>query len=332
MDVRLLRPTDAPVALALSIDADAHLVRSASHPTSKHVAATLARAAVPVAVSGRAWIARDDKSVALLEAIPRRYVIGWDIERLAYRGDGDRVLGPIVQECIDHLRRRGVPRLFVRCSPDSVPELQTVGFHPLAREYVLLRAAAGPDPEAPPPPHGSRYRMPQDSWPLHRLESGLTPPLLRQLEGLTSMDWTSRKREMSEIVVERDGQVVSWIGWGVKADLDARRVGMLLHSARADLGSDLLMHAVGTYPSSRFVARVRDYQLDVLNAFLEAGFVIVAEEVVMVRHARVEVARATRKRLRMAAPASQLIHNRWQRAEVSANSTSSEGELREQRS
>ena len=70
--------------------------------------------------------------------------------------------------------------------------------------------------------------MPQDSWPLHQLESDLTPPLVRQLEGLTSLDWSRPVRRMSEIVVEREGRVVGWISWGVRLSPSYRRMAMLL--------------------------------------------------------------------------------------------------------
>ena len=53
-------------------------------------------------------------------------------------------------------------------------------------------------------------------------------------------------------------------------------------------------------PQARFVTRVRDYQPETLNALLAAGFDIVGEEILMVRHGRVALVPAERTRLRVA--------------------------------
>jgi hypothetical protein len=294
MDVRLARPTDAPLVVALALDESAHLVKSFGWPATNRVQRTLIRTAVPpIALPGRVWVARNGSDVALLEAQPRRYVIGWDITRLAARGDRDRVLGPILEAAIDHVRSRGVPRLFARCGDDAVAELKVVGFQPLAREFVLV-GPTGSIEGAEALPIDSRYRMPQDAWPLHQLESEITPPLVRQLEGLTSLDWSAKIRGMSEIVVERDGRIAAWIGWGVNLGRGYSQIGMLIHPEHRDVAPVLLDHVLVSAPAeSRFVARVRDYQTEVLGVFTDAGFTTVAEEILMIRHAAVELARAS---------------------------------------
>lgn len=305
MDVRLARPTDAPLALALALDESAHLVKSFGWPALNRAHSTVMRTIIPpMALPGRTWLARDGAAVALLEAQPRRYVIGWDVTRLVVRGDRDRVLGPILQAAIDHVCGRGVPRLFARCSDDGASDLKVIGFQALARECVLVGpSTAVVDAESL--PVDSRYRMPQDAWPLHQLESEITPPLVRQLEGLTSLDWSSKIRGMSEIVVEREGRIAAWIGWGVNLGRGYAQIGMLIHPDHRDVAPFLLDHVLrSAKPNARFVARVRDYQTDALTAFTDAGFTLVGEEILMVKHARVELAAAGRRR--KAAPISSI--------------------------
>jgi len=299
MDVRLARPTDAPLVLALTLDEHAHLVRSPDWPAGRPILRSVARAMMPMVAPGRTWFARDGGSCALLEARPRRYVIGWDITRLAVRGDYSAVLPPVIDAVNQHLQNRGVPRLFARCQEGARADLEDLGFCALSREYILVGAPSELD-------HGdlpadSRYRMPQDSWPLHQLESEITPPLVRQLEGLTSLDWSQGARSVSEIVVEADGKVLAWIGWSRTATPGTFIVGLLLHPERNELASSLLGHVVEQAgPQARFVTRVRDYQPETLNALLAAGFDIVGEEILMVRHGRVALVPAERTRLRVA--------------------------------
>jgi hypothetical protein len=299
MDVRLARPTDAPLVLALTLDERAHLVRSPDWPAARPILRSVARALLPVVAPGRTWIARDGKSCALVEARPRRYVIGWDITRLAVRGDRSTVLPAAVDAVNRHLQNRSVPRLFARCREEGRAELEELGFRALSREYILVGAPS--DLVGSELPADSRYRMPQDAWPLHQLESAVTPPLVRQLEGLTSLEWSQGARGVSEIVVESEGRVVGWIGWSRAGAPRTFTVGLLVHPDHDELGCSLLGHVVEQAgPEARFLARVRDYQPESLNALLAAGFEIVGEEVLMVRHGRVALAPAERTRLRVA--------------------------------
>lgn len=298
MDVRLARPTDAALVLSLALDANSHIVTGFGWPASNDTVRTLTRASFPLATRGRAWIARDENTSAMLEAEPRQYVIGWDITRLAVRGERvDEAVGLLLGAAVCHLQNRGVPRLFARTSDDASGHLRPMGFHALAREYVLL-SPERPSSGTTSPPADSRYRMPQDSWPLHQLESDVTPPLVRQLEGLTSLDWSRPVRRMSEIVVERDGRVVGWISWGVRLGPNYRSMAMLLDPDNSELAPILIRHALqqGVH-GCRFVARVRDYHTHAVRAFLDAGFSIQAEEVLLVKHAGVEMAPAYKARL-----------------------------------
>lgn len=298
MDVRLARPTDAALVLSLALDADSHIVKGFEWQVSNDTVRSLARATLPLATRGRAWLARDEHAVALLEAEPRQYVIGWDITRLVVRGDDvDDAVASVVGAAVCHLQNRGVPRLFARVGEEAAEGLRPLGFNALAREYVLLSPSVHKS-ETASPPADSRYRMPQDSWPLHQLEAEITPALVRQLEGLTSHDWSRPVRRMSEIVVEREGRVVAWISWGTPLGPHHRSMSMLLHPDDKDLAPVLILHALqqGT-DGYRFVARVRDYHIHALRAFTDLGFSIEAEEVLLVKHAGVEFAPAFKPRM-----------------------------------
>jgi hypothetical protein len=302
MDVRLARPTDAALVLSLTLDADSHIVKGFGWPASNDTVRTLTRASLPLATRGRAWIARDEDTTALLEAEPRQYVIGWDITRLAVRGERvDDAVGTVLGAAVCHLQNRGVPRLFARTSEDASGHLRPMGFHALAREYVLMSPTHHESGSAS-PPTDSRYRMPQDSWPLHQLESEVTPSLVRQLEGLSSLDWSRPVRRMSEIVVEREGRVVAWISWGVRLGPNHRSMAMLVHPDHSEVAPVLIRHALrqGVHGHT-YVARIRDYHTHAVRALLDAGFTVQAEEVLLVKHAGVEAAPSFKARLSVSA-------------------------------
>lgn len=291
MDVRQVRPTDAPLVLALALDHAAHLVRSSDQIGPDSLLHTVIDSTVSLAFGSRAWIAREETSVALLQACPRRYVIGWDIARLVVRGDPEAVLGPVLATASSYIHSRGVPRLFARCDEAAADLLKAHGFHAIAREYLLIGPDEAVQSDSPLPPD-SRYRMPQDAWPLHQLENSITPALVRQLEGLSSSDWSYRVRDMSEIVVERDGRIAAWIGWSTKPRNGHPSLKLLVHPDHKGLGAELLHHVLQqSKPQVQFRTRVREYQVETLAAFEEAGFEIMAEETVLVKHAAVELAR-----------------------------------------
>jgi len=297
MDVRLARPTDAAVVLALTLDERAHLIQSPSAPGVWPVFGSLGRSAVPVVSKGRTWIARERSSVAVLVAHPRRYVMGWDIAWLAGRGSTEPV-GAVIEAAIEHVQRKGVPRLFARCGTEVEENLRSFGFRPLSRELTLRGRGTSGNEEVL--PDDSRYRMPQDAWPLHQLESEVTPPFVRQLEGLSSLDWSQKRKTTSEIVIERDGKTVAWIAWGRKIGPTAQRIGMLVHPDHADLAPILVRHVQEQAgPDTTLIARIRDYHVESITALRDAGFETVREDVLMVRHGALVPAKA-RPRLRVA--------------------------------
>jgi hypothetical protein len=301
MDVRLARPTDVPLLISLALDESAHLVSAPVWPANHALVRSLARAIFPLALPGRLWVCHDGSSSGLLEVQPRRYVIGCDITRLAVQGDAEAVIGPSLQAAVDYLRARGVPRLFARATEEAGTLLQEYDFQRLAREYVLLGPTTFSTGESD-LPSDSRYRIPPDAWPLHQLETSLTPPLIRQLEGLSSVDWSTTLKDMSEIVVERDGKLVAWVGWGARCGSHLININLLVDADHREIGPDLIRHVLKQIkPGHRLVARVRDYQVEITRAFTDSGFEVVSEEVLLLKHAGVELARAQSRRLNVAA-------------------------------
>jgi hypothetical protein len=286
--------------MSLALDESAQLVRSPSWPAKSSTARTIACSIGPLALRGRMWIVRDGASVALLEIQPRKYVLGWDVTRLAVRGDPMTVLGPALGAATEHLQSKGVPRLFARCDEQARTVLREYDFQHMAREFIFV-GPAGPNGEDGELSIDSRYRIPADAWPLHQLEMAVTPPLIRQLEGLTSVEWSKTVKDMSEIVVERDGKLVAWVGWGPTAGPHLVNVSLLVEPAYAELAPELVRHAtLQIRPGFRPLARVRDYHAEAIRAFADNGFEIVAEETLMLKHAGVELAKAHRRRLQVA--------------------------------
>jgi hypothetical protein len=104
---------------------------------------------------------------------------------------------------------------------------------------------------------------------------------------------------MTEIVVEQDGRIVGWIGLGTKARNGRTTIRLLVHPDHREIAPDLLRHAMGLAPAgTQLVTRVRDYQTETISVFLDAGFQVMAEEVLLVKHAHVVPAAAEKKRMR----------------------------------
>jgi hypothetical protein len=115
------------------------------------------------------------------------------------------------------------------------------------------------------------------------------------------VDWSKTVKDMSEVVVERDGKLVAWAGWGTKLATRLVSISLMVEKEHADLGPDLVQYALKQVgPKCRLVARVREYQSDTMRAFTDSGFEIAGEEVVMLKHAGVELARVYKRRLQVA--------------------------------
>jgi hypothetical protein len=257
----------------------------------------------------RLWVASDKRGLAgFAQGRPRTYVLGWELIRVHIRPDleAEAVVAPLVHAVLEHLQEQGIPRLFARTPLDSPAHeaLARCGFTHFMSECILLR---DPGPTRPPEemPSGARYRMPEDAWPLHQLESRLTPPLVRQLEGLTSQSisrlWTqntptavSHQRNALELVVERDGEIVGWIGWTARPRRGYIHLGLLIQDQddAGEMASALVAYALHTistsHPQARIVVRLREYQLELRRVLLDYNFVEYGREALHIKHGRLQ--------------------------------------------
>lgn len=252
----------------------------------------------------KAWVARDSRgAVGFLQARPRGYVLGWEIVRLHVRSDADPepLSGTLVQHVLAYLQERGIPRLFARTQPGSQGQavIGGCGFSLLTSECFLIREPSkiGPPDEMP---VGMRYRMPQDAWPLRQLENSQTPPLVSELEGLTSLSWSmpSHRRwarnEQCELVVEREGQLVGWVGWKFHraGRRETARLGLLTGVDESDMASSLVqyaLHLIGNENShASVIIRLRDYQMASEMPFKDLGFEEACRESLHIKHGRLQ--------------------------------------------
>ena len=267
----------------------------------------------------KVWITEDDSGlVGCAQARPRKYVLGWELVRLEIRRNRDEesVTAELIQDVLQHLQDQGIPRLFARTKESSLGEeiLVACGFTVLLSETIFVRepnAARAPAST----PTGLRYRMPQDAWPLRQLESGQTPQLISQLEGLTSASWSMpryavlRREEHTDLIIERDGEIVGWAGWSfVGATHGARehaRLSLMIDAEHCDLGSPLLDYALyainAKRPTAQIIVRLRDYQEPLRSALFDHDFAEAGRESLLIKHGRLEtVAKPSRKLFELA--------------------------------
>lgn len=254
----------------------------------------------------RSWVAEDDSGIAgFVQARPRKYVLGWEVTRAHVRGDTDAeaVVAVLVQEILQFLQDRGIPRLFARVPVESPGHnvLVACGFTQLLSETIFVRT---PEQARPPDetPVGMRYRMPQDAWPLRQLENSQTPLLISQLEGLTSSNWSMpahrilRKEEPNELVVERDGDIVGWVGWSYagssQAGRDHVRLGLMTGTDHTDLAAPLLdyaLYVIGSKrPGASVTLRLRDYQTPLMQTLFDRDFREVGHDTLFIKHGRLQ--------------------------------------------
>lgn len=253
------------------------------------------------------WLAEDESGIlGFTHARPRRFVLGWEMVRLQLRQniEPDSVVSGLVHEVLQHLQESGIPRLFARAPADSVGHeiLLGCGFTHLLSECLYGRQpqkTSVPDET----PIGMRYRLPQDAWPLRQLENAQTPVLVSQLEGLTALSWSTppkrafRKGEPTELVVEREGELVAWIGWtpagGGPGSPEHVRLGLLTQNDDLEMADALLdygLHAIAAKrPHAGILLRLRDYQLALEPALLDHGFMHVSKDTLHIKHGRLQL-------------------------------------------
>lgn len=253
------------------------------------------------------WVADGDEGMAgFVQARPRKYVLGWELVRLYARSASDRdgVVSGLINEVLLHVQERGIPRLFGRTPAESQAHelLLRCGFTYLLSESIFVRQPTKTTaPEET--PIGMRYRMPQDAWPLRQLENSQAPVLVSQLEGLTSLGWSTpvrrflRKDEPTELVVEREGELVGWSGWtracSGPGSSEYVRLGLLAQGGDVQMATALLDHSLhsinGEFPNLPVVIRLRDYQMRLQQVVLDQEFALTTRETLHIKHGRLQV-------------------------------------------
>jgi hypothetical protein len=262
----------------------------------------------------RVWVAETGRSiVGFAQACPRRYVLGWELVRVSVRArqDPSAALAALIQEVLAYLQGKAIPRLFARTPAESPAHemLLECGFTHLLSETVFLRPSGNVvDPQDM--PTGMRFRMPQDAWPLRQLENSQTPLLVSQLEGLTSLNWSTMRQlpfskdEPTELVIERDGEIVGWAGWSILGEFV--RLGLLSVLDDPDVAAALLEYALNfiaeTHPTAQVIVRVRDYQDPLSQTLVDHGFGALGRETLHIKHGRLQMAPAKTSRLFDLAP------------------------------
>jgi hypothetical protein len=269
----------------------------------------------------KVWITEDSSgAVGVAQARPRRYVFGWELVRVQVRRnrDEDLIVAELVQEVLQYLQDRGIPRLFARTpeGADGQGILIRCGFMVLLAETVFVRR---PMPARSPAttPAGLRYRMREDDWPVRQLERSQTPPLINQLEGLTSSSWSAararvlHRNEQTDLIIERDGDIVGWAGWSfVGANQRLRehaRLSLLTDIDHSDLASPLLDYALyainSKRPNAQVIVRLRDYQESLQSALFDHDFDEGGRESLLIKHGRLEAVSKPARKLFELAPA-----------------------------
>ena len=106
-----------------------------------------------------------------------------------------------------------------------------------------------------------------------------------------------KKEEPTELVIERAGEMLGWVGWSfvgsTPGEKEHARLGLMADGDHVDLAGPLLDYALYTIgakrPNARAIIRLRDYQLE-LRAALEArGFQEMARNTLHIKHGRLQV-------------------------------------------
>ena len=172
MKTRVSRHLDVLALRRLVADGRVIIVPSAIDGGRGVLASTL------VPAGEKSWVAEDRSGLlGFVHVRPRRYVLGWELVHAQVRNDREacQVMAVLVQEVLQYLQGRGIPRLFARTTEGSIGNgvLVGCGFTHLLSESVFVRA---PQPVEPPLETASgcatgclRTRGRFDSWRTVRL-------------------------------------------------------------------------------------------------------------------------------------------------------------------
>lgn len=247
----------------------------------------------------------------------------WDLLRLALVPDDpedrERAAAALIEQWLAAAAGRGALRAFVRAPVDG-EGAQLLGrqeFRRYTREYTLVSDRLDVWP-APLPEHlDFRARRPADAWGIFQLYCSVAPAQVRHAEGLSSKRWTSgsklayalvgRWREVREVVLTDEGLVVGWVRLSPIKGHDAQCLEVMLHPRAHGALAALLAHAAVALQARLdcpTICHVREYDGAVLSGLQDAGFAIVDEHALLVKHT---ASRVTERQLLIAALRAQSL-------------------------
>ncbi|MDQ2683673.1 MAG: hypothetical protein M3Y37_09115 [Chloroflexota bacterium] len=210
--------------------------------------------------------------------------------------DGSRIATSLLEYSVARAGSRGTKRLFARVPVDSEDRelLIRTGFEAFIDETVLR--AGNLDGRRSTPRNGRiRLQDRNDTWAVHQLYSASAPRHVQFAEAWTSQRWEVRTGF-------RAGDSQSWVledGFQLAAWARVRRAGnaaslefMFLPDYASELGgfvTDVLARVRQHAGVKQVFVAARGYQAELTSQLLDAGFVIVGTQDVMIKYTAAKV-------------------------------------------
>jgi hypothetical protein len=201
----------------------------------------------------------------------------------------------LLEYAIRQAGEAGAKRLFATTFDDGAAfeSLRAAGFEPYARFMVL----AGTRPSGPVAlPEGMRDQEDSDIWSVHQLYHHVTPRAVQFAEALTSTVWEQPKRNLLDRLTGMPPGPRAFVldtknGVQAYCAVQVRRGGAM---ARLMISPEYRAQAVpfvaaaaseaGVGGNCRLRILVPGYQMELVSAFIDAGFELETERTAMVRH------------------------------------------------
>jgi hypothetical protein len=248
---------------------------------------------------------------------------GWDLLRLALVPDDpedrERAAAALIEQWLAAAAGRGALRAFVRAPVDGEGGvlLARQEFRRYTREYTLVAERLDLWP-APLPEHLEfRARRPADAWGIFQLYCSVAPPQVRHAEGLSSKRWMRGSKlahalvghwlPIREVVLTDEGLIVGWVRLSSIKGHAAQRLEVMLHARAHDALAALLAHAAVALQARldcHTICHVREYEGAVLSGLQDAGFAVMDEHALLVKHT---ATRVTERQLLIAALRAQSL-------------------------
>jgi len=181
------------------------------------------------------WISVKGATLRGLISARRRSSHIWEIDCLINAAEDDStVCIGLLEQALRDAGRAGVEKVFLRLTSDSaiLPIARKAGFI----EYLRENLYSSPSPKstdgvaAEDAPH-LRKALRSDQHALYQLYSAVVPEPVRQVEAMTFSEWRAVQDRrwlvgrVSQLVIERDGQIRGWVS--AAGDTDIGRLDLM---------------------------------------------------------------------------------------------------------